>query len=199
MMKDNRLAFRLGWLKTNFPRTRIVHVYRDKDEQWRSIVRRGQEWLGRSDIGQDSVHFAGFNVAEWCEVLCARFPELAAERSETGYERFSKLWELCYAEQRRHADVSIGHRELLDDFPGTAARIGEAIGYEFDVPSLARFIRAPAERPARTASARARLVTAVDAGGRRYAKARVALHHLRRGDRAAARATIAGTPGVSRS
>jgi hypothetical protein len=196
MLKENRLAFRLGWLRANYPRIKIVHVYRGVENQWNSIVRRGQEHLGRSDIGQDSVHFAGFNVAQWCELLQDRHPELAAERSSGGFERFSKLWDVCYAEQRRHADISIDHRELVDDFAATAARIGEAIGYEFDVPRLARFVRAPERRVTGSRSVRDRLMSPVDALGGRYAKGRVALRYWRQGDRAAARATIAGRPGA---
>lgn len=197
LLKENRLAFRLGWLKANFPRMKVVHIYRDKQKQWDSIVRRGQQFVGREDIGQDSVHFAGFNVARWCEVLKDVYPELAADRSSNGFERFSKLWDLCYEEQRRHADVSIDHRELVDDFPGAARRLGAAIGYELDVSRLSRYIAAPEARKTGPPSPRERLLARVDSVGRRYAKARVALRFLRRGDREAARATIAGTPGIS--
>lgn len=198
MLKENRLAFRLGWIKANFPRTKIVHVSRDKEKQWASIVRRGQEWLGREDIGQGSVHFAGFNVAQWCEVMQHRYPELAAERSESGFERFSRLWDICDAEQRRHADISVDHREVVEDFAATAARIGAAIDYEFDIPRLAQFIRAPEARSTGRPSPRERVLAQLDSLGRRYAKGRVALRYARRGDRAAARATIAGTPGTPR-
>ena len=156
---------------------------------------RGQEFLGRDDIGQDSVHFAGFNVAQWCEVLADRYPQLAAERSSSGFERFSKLWDCCDAEQRRFADISIDHRELVEDFPATAARIGAAIGYEFDIPRLAPYIRAPESRATGHRSQHDRLLAAIDDVGRRYAKGRVAFRYWRRGDRVGARATIAGTPG----
>jgi hypothetical protein len=195
MLKENRLAFRLGWLKANFPRMKVVHVSRAKEKQWASIVRRGQEFLGREDIGQDSVHFSGFNVAQWCEVLADRYPELAAQRSSSGFERFSKLWDLCDAEQRRFADISIDHKELVEDFPATAARIGAAIGYEFDIPRLAPYIRAPDSRATGHRSTRDRLVASIDDLGRRYAKGRVAFRYWRRGDLVGARATIAGTPG----
>jgi hypothetical protein len=196
MLKENRIAFRLGWLKANFPRTRVIHVYRDKQKQWNSIVRRGQEELGREDIGQDGVDFAGFNVAGWCEVLKDRYPELAAERSSSGFERFSKLWDVCHAEQQRHADISVDHRELIDDFVGTAARVSDAIGYRID-PSFERFVKAPETRTTGHRTARDRALARVDELGRKYAKARVALHFARRGDRAAARATIAGHPGAT--
>lgn len=84
MVKDNRLAFRLGWLKANFPGTAVVHVFRDPKDQWDSIVRRTQEAFGREDVGQDRVDFAGFNVAQWCDALVSTCPELAARHSSTG-------------------------------------------------------------------------------------------------------------------
>jgi hypothetical protein len=199
MLKDNRFAFRLGWLRANFPRLKIVHIQRDVDAQWKSIVRRGQETLGRADVGQASVHFAGFNVRDWCDALTVHYPELAADRSSSGFERFSKLWAITNAEQRRWADVSITHRELVDDFPSTAARIGAAIGYEFEIERLAQYVRAPEKRGRPQRPLLSHAVDAVDSVGRRYAKLRVAGGQWVRGDRVGARATIAGTPGAPRS
>jgi len=197
LFKDNRLAFRLGWLKARFPEAKIVHVYRDKDKQWGSIVRRGQETLGRDDIGQHSVDFAGFNVAEFCEDLKRVYPELEASRSANGYERFSKLWEASFAEQQRHADVSIGLHELIGDFDGTCTRIGEAIDYAFDLDRLRPLVVSPpGKRP--EPALRARAIELLDTVGRKYAKGRVALRYLARGERDAARAVIAGTPGRPR-
>ncbi len=196
MLKDNRFTFRLGWLKARFPEAKIVHIYRDKEKQWASIVRRGQEWLGREDIGQGSVDFAGFVVAEWCEDLKATYPELEASRSTSGFERYSKLWDLSFAEHRRHADVSVDLSALIHDFEATCAQIGDAIGYSFDTGRLEPLVVSP-ERHAAAADGRLRVraLELIDGAGRKYAKARVALRYLARGDREAARAVVAGTPG----
>jgi hypothetical protein len=197
MLKENRIAFRLGWLRARFPEARIVHVYREKDKQWGSILRRGQEWLGREDIGQGSPDFEGFNVGTFCNDLASTYPELAAERSTSGYERFSKLWDLSFEEQRRNAHVTVGLHELIRDFDATCGRIGEAIGYSFDVERLRPLVVSPPGQ-APEPGVRERALGLVDELGRKYAKGRVALRYLARGDREAARAVIAGHPGRPR-
>jgi hypothetical protein len=196
LLKENRIGFRLGWLRARFPEAKIVHVFRDMEKQWQSIVRRGQEYLGREDIGQERVDFAGFNVARFCEDLKAVYPELDATRSATGYERFSKLWELSFAEQRRLADVSVGLHELIADFDATCLRIGDAIGYRFDAERLRPLVVSPQGRaPDRShRGLRDRGIELLDVVGRKYAKGRIALRYFARGDRNAARAVITGNP-----
>ncbi len=46
MFKENRLAFRLGWIRAKFPSAKIVHIYRPKEDQWKSVVRRVQGHKG---------------------------------------------------------------------------------------------------------------------------------------------------------
>ena len=84
MFKENRISFRLGWLRARFPHAKLVHIFRPVEDQWQSVVRRVQSWKGTQDVGQDSVDFTGFNVARWCEDLKGRFPELEASRFSTG-------------------------------------------------------------------------------------------------------------------
>lgn len=173
VLKENRLTFRLGWLKANFPNARIVHVWRERDDLWRSIVRRTQEYLGREDVGQDRPDFMGFRMAAWCDDLAPTYPELAAERSSSGYERFSRLWELSREEHRRYADVSVELAELKEDFETACARMAAAVGFELDANRLRSFLAAGA----RTATPRSRLRRGadrlVDRAGARYAEIRV--------------------------
>jgi hypothetical protein len=144
MLKENRITFRLGWFRAKFPHARVVHIYRNKESQWRSLVRRVQADQQREDVGQDSVHFKGFGVAGWCEDLKARYPELDASQSRTGFERFAKLWERSYDENRRHAHVSIAYEDLIEDFMPTASRLFAAVGVpEVDVAALSRFVVPP--------------------------------------------------------
>jgi hypothetical protein len=175
LLKENRFSFRLAWLKARFPSAKIVHIYRRKEDQWGSMVRRGQAALGRSDIGQDSVHFHGFNVARWCEDLQSRYPELAAHRSQTGFERFSKLWEASFAEQQRHADISIDYATLTRAFAATSERLRECVGCEFDLASLGRLVVTDgAATPTGPGSARLGYVRdRIDRVGRRYASFRM--------------------------
>ena len=170
VLKDNRLSFRLGWLRASFPRVRIVNVYRDLDEQWQSWVRRAQDQLGREEIGQEQVDFQAFRLADWCEDLKARYPELAAEQSRSGYERFAKLWRLSREEHERHADVCVNHQDFVDSFDSALARVSRATGVALDPESLRPLVIDPRSRPRE----RRRPEGIIERAGRRYAKARVA-------------------------
>ena len=180
VLKENRFSFRLGWLRARFPTARIVHVYRDLDSHWRSIVRRVQEHVGREDVGQERADFMGFRLAAWCDDLARAFPELAADRSSSGYQRFAKLWQLSKNEQERYADVSVALEELKADFATACAQVSAAVGFELDPLRLERFL-APDARPATPRPAfGGRLTRVVDRAGARYAEARVAAVARRR-------------------
>lgn len=189
MLKENRFPFRLGWLRANFPSARIVHIYRDREDQWKSIVRRGQEYVGREDIGQHRADFAGFSVAAWCDDLAGAFPELEARHFANGHDRFARLWELSYAEQHRYADVSISLAELTGDFEATCARIGAGVGYEFDAARLKAFVVQPENRARRAIgrpTARQRIEGVIDRLGQRYARARLGARSILGGERGSA-------------
>lgn len=128
MFKENRIAFRLAWIRTRFPAAKIVHIWRDKEGQWKSIVRRGQEFLGKEEIGQNEPSFNGFSVADFCEDLKGTFPQLDARNFRTGYDRFCALWELSYEHNRRSADISVNYRDLTDNFVDTWQRVWSCIG-----------------------------------------------------------------------
>ena len=172
MFKENRITFRLGWFRANFPRAKVVHIYRNKDAQWRSIVRRVQADQKREDVGQGRVDFNGFAVRTWCEDLKATYPELDGAQSQTGFERFSKLWERSYEENRRYSDISIAYEDSIRDFVPTASRMWEAVGADVDSVALSRFVVPPQRQqeavkgmrgPART------IQDLVDRAMRRYA------------------------------
>lgn len=177
MLKENRLTFRLGWLRSKFPHAKIVHIYRKKEDEWRSNVRRAQSWLGKEDVGQEDVTYNGFSVATWCEDLKDTFPELDASNFRTGYERFCKLWELSFAEHQRYADISIDYWALTHEFEATCERLWGCIGASgVDTAALKRFVipsedqRPTAIRPAGIGQ-RAKLL--IDRAGRRYARTRL--------------------------
>jgi len=176
MFKENRMVFRLGWFRARFPHAKIVHIHRNKEAQWKSIVRRVQAHHGRQDVGQESVHFTGFNVARWCEDLKGRYPELAADRSHTGFERFAKLWERSYEENRRYADISIDYDDLLRRFDETMIGLWSAIGAPpLDVASLRQFVVPPQKHGSQKVLDMpfAAVRVAVDRALRKYAKVRV--------------------------
>ncbi len=182
MLKENRLSFRIGWIRTTFPHAKIVHIHRRKEDQWKSVVRRVQAHVGREDVGQHSVHFAGFNLATWCEDLRGRFPELEATRSQTGFERFSKLWELSYEQNTRYADISIDYWDLTHDFEAVCERMWQAVGVTgIDTARLKKLVVAPENQTAALPQGFVSRKTrgAIDKLLRKYARARVRLRAQR--------------------
>lgn len=177
MLKENRFTFRLGWMRRNFPHAKFVHIYRRKEDQWKSILRRVRAHLGRENVGQDDVTFNGFCIADWCEDLKAVYPELDATNSKTGYERFCKLWERSFAENQRYADVSVDYWDLTHEFEATAERIWKAIGApEIDTPALKKFVIPPEEHkstPILPAGVAEKAKKLIDRAGRKYARLRL--------------------------
>lgn len=177
MLKENRITFKLGWIRANFPAARIVHIHRRKEDQWKSIVRRVQAAYGREDVGQSRPDFRGFNIAGWCDDLSGTYPVLAAGNFKSGFERFSALWELSYAENRKYADISIDYDELTKNFDLTAERLWAGIGArDIDTPALRKYvIRSEAKEamPHPFQGALGLLAHLKDRVGRRYAALRV--------------------------
>ena len=146
LLKENRLTFRLGWIRAQFPVAKVVHVYRDRDAQWKSTVRRAQAFYGTKDVGQENVAFNGMATADTCDALAPAFPELAADRSKTGYERFAKLWELSRAENERFAHVTVRYEDLIRDFEGVAREIWRVLGCTADLGPLKQWIVTPEQQ-----------------------------------------------------
>jgi hypothetical protein len=178
LLKFNRISFRLPWLRARFPQAKIVHIYRNPEGQWRSMVRRGQEHAGREDIGQDRPDFEGFNIASSCEDLKSVFPELTAGHSNTGFERFLKLYERSLAAHRACADVSLEYKELCADFETQCRRMFQVVGCTADIAPLKHLIVPPETQqrlPIRPHGIATRAANLVDRLGRRYAKTRLHL------------------------
>lgn len=140
LMKENRITFRLDWLRQNFPQAKIIHIYRDRESQWKSIVRRSQAYFRTEDVGQDRVTFNGMSIAHWCDDLQSTYPELASANSQSGFERFSKLWELSYHTNRRFADISINYMDLINEFEVVCGKIWSCIDFNYDISSLKKLV-----------------------------------------------------------
>src|SRR5260370_16194945 len=74
MLKENRFTFRMGWLRKNFPSAKFVHIYRRKEDQWKSNLRRVRADLGRGKVGQDDVRVYWFHIATRSEEHTSELP-----------------------------------------------------------------------------------------------------------------------------
>ena len=177
MIKENRFTFRMAWLRAKFPQAKVVHIYRKKEDQWKSNLRRAQAWLGKEDVGQNDASYNGFSLANWCEDLKGYFPELCVENFKTGFDRFTKLWELSLTENQRYADISVDYWALTHDFEGTFEKIRDCIGDPgIDIKSLKEFMIPPEKHkptPLRPTSVKERTKLLIDRAGRKYASLRV--------------------------
>jgi hypothetical protein len=186
VLKFNRATFRLGWLRAKFPQAKIVNIYRNREDQWNSIVRRVQTHFGREDGEQEDVMFNGFNIADWCEDLKTTFPQLDARASKTGYDRYCKLYELSGAENERYADVSIDYWELTHNFETTCERIWEIVECTADIAPLKQFVILPEKQkplPVRRSGIKMQLEYLLERAGRRYSKSVVAVRTFLRESR----------------
>ena len=178
MLKFNRATFRLPWLRAKFPFAKIIHIHRDQQSQWKSIVSRAQEHVGREDIGQGLPTFEGFNIHSWCEDLKQVFPELAVEYSRTGFERFSKLHGRSLAAHQASSDYSVEFRAFCKNFENLCAPMFRMAGCSADPARLKPLIiqphgeRKPVERAEGLC---ARAMDLMHRFGRKYASARVHL------------------------
>jgi hypothetical protein len=176
LLKFNRVSFRLPWLRHAFPRAKVIHIYRDRDSQWNSIVQRSQAFFGKQDVEQDKVTFNGMNIASWCDDLAPTYPELAAGESGSGYERFSKLWALSLREGRAHADLTIQFEDLTSNFDEVCGQIWHALGLTSNYLPLKQWVVAPEQRTPlkpRPRTFGSRLVHAGQRARFEYAKFRV--------------------------
>ncbi|MEP6714271.1 MAG: sulfotransferase [Terriglobia bacterium] len=186
LLKFNRAAFRLPWLRARFPEARIIHIYRDRESQWKSIVARAQEHRHIEDVGQSRPDFEGFNVGSWCEDLKGVFPELAIARSQTGFERFSKLYDRSLAAQREHSHFSVEYRPFCKDFDTWCPRMFEAAGCTADPTHLKHLIVPPETQkrpPVQQSGLSVQAANLADRVGRKYASTRVRLEDRLRSSR----------------
>lgn len=176
MLQFNRVAFKLEWLRNNFPGVPIIHIYREPEKQWNSIVKRVQSYYARDDVGQDSVDFNGMGMANWCNHLQEHFPELRAEYSLNGYERFLKLYGLSLEQHRLYTDLSVRYEDLITNIDEECKNVFDLIGYQADIKHLSQFIVPPSKhRPLKSGKSKAvqAVNEKIDMLGSYYARAMI--------------------------
>ena len=111
VLKENRIDFRLPWIKSNFPQVPLIHLYRSARDQWISTIR---DFPG--DVEQDP-DCDPYRISTWSRDLFRQFPFLAGPFIHHAYQRHYYLWKLSYLMGQECSDFSLAYEDLLQE-PG---------------------------------------------------------------------------------
>ena len=111
VLQFNEVDFRLAWLRAQFPRARILHIFRHPRDQWCSTV-QGTDCTPSCTLA-DFEDFDGYYLLPWGRDLRHTFPFITVEGATHPYELFYQLWMLSYLFARRHADHAIAFEDLI--------------------------------------------------------------------------------------
>ena len=117
VLQENRIDFRLPWIKSNFPEAILIHLYRSPRDQWISTI---QEYPGNIDLDIDS---DPYRITTWSRDLLNQFPFLASPFIRHPYQRHYYLWKLSYLMGKQHADFSLAYEDLISEPKGTIKRL----------------------------------------------------------------------------
>jgi len=127
VLQFNRVDFRLPWLKANFPKAKIVHIYRNPRDQWCSFLRE-IDAFGPEDKMEDFPSKDRFYLLMWCEDLKYHFPFLDPSRASHPYELFYYLWHLSFVFGKSYADFSFSFESLIESPKDVVSYLCEGLG-----------------------------------------------------------------------
>lgn len=127
VLQFNRIDFRLGWLKKNYPHARIVHLYRHPRDQWCSFL-TDKKLMNANAVFH--TYRDAFYLDVWCRDLCKHFPFLSLNESPHPYMRFYYLWKLSYLYGIEYSDISLSFEELTQNPEEVLSRLFNSLEWE---------------------------------------------------------------------
>jgi Sulfotransferase family len=144
VLQFNRIDFRLGWFRRNFPNARIVHLYRHPRDQWCSTLMDVKCFPPDGRVADFAPHDK-FYLLSWANDLQYHFPFLRPGAADHPYQLFYYIWKLSYLFGRRYADHSLAFEHLLADPAGQLEELLTALGVRGgDLEDLEKLFSAPA-------------------------------------------------------
>jgi hypothetical protein len=113
VLQFNRIDFRLPWIKHNFPRAKIVHLYRNPRDQWCSSLMAPRCVPADATMSEFREHDK-FYLASWAADLKYQFPFLDERTISHPYELFYYIWKLSYLFGIKYAHHSLSFEELVE-------------------------------------------------------------------------------------
>ncbi len=143
VLQFNRVDFRLAWLKSNFPRVPIVHLYRNPRDQWLSCLKSTK----RDHADQVNPFDDGFYTAQWAQELSHSYPVLAEPEAQAPYRRFYLLWKLSWLHGDLYADSSVAYEALIEHPKESLSRMFDTLRLKprEELDALAQLIGKPRE------------------------------------------------------
>jgi hypothetical protein len=112
ILQFNRVDFRLAWLKKQYPKASIIHLYRNPRDQWCSFL-TDKKRMNKDSVEQTYVD--NFYLDIWCEDLYRHFPFLHSQQTPHPYKRFYYIWKLSYIFGQAHSNLSISYEDLVSN------------------------------------------------------------------------------------
>ena len=109
----NRIDFRLPWIRHNFPRAKIIHLYRNPRDQWCSSLMDPKCVPADATMSEFRAHDK-FYLTRWAADLKYQFPFLDERTISHPYELFYYIWKLSYLFGVKYADHSLQFEELVE-------------------------------------------------------------------------------------
>ncbi len=113
VLQFNRVDFRLGWLRANYPQAHIVHIYRNPRDQWCSVLRNIEAYPSSTTSAEGFTDH--FYLRMWSGDLYRQFPFLADYHDRHQYYLFYFLWKLSYCFGQSYSDISIAMEDLASE------------------------------------------------------------------------------------
>lgn len=127
VLQFNRIDFRLPWLRKNFPRARVVHLYRHPREQWCSSL-IDIESFPKDAALEEFVRHDRFYLRTWVHDLKYHFPFLGDPTARHPYREFYFIWRLSYLFGLQYGDYSIAYEQLVREPGVEIAKLMDFLG-----------------------------------------------------------------------
>jgi hypothetical protein len=143
VLQFNRVDFRLPWLRRQFPRAKVLHLYRHPRDQWISSLVDPKEFTKDGTVTEFARHDR-YYLRMWASDLKYHFPFLSEDQVEHPYQLFYYVWKLSYLFGQRFAHVSLAYESILESPERSLADLFEKLGIVgADPASLAGLVEKP--------------------------------------------------------